>query len=220
MNSMFEGCSSLTAVPLFDTSHVNYMASTFRDCSAVASGALALYTQASTQTNPPTSHYKTFAYCGSDTVTGRADLDAIPTDWGGNRRLWQNDYFIELTSSSADDMHFCYLVFNGMRNTSISSGQYTNDNTTWTQLTSADLSTLNTYSGPDWYANAMTAQFYFSANGDPVPSCYFYSGDSSTVPSMSITATLYGKRIGESTWTSITSKSYTQSNGYRVYLLS
>ena len=45
------------------------------------SRALALYQQASTQSNPPPSHSSTFYKCGIDTVTGAAELAQIHADW-------------------------------------------------------------------------------------------------------------------------------------------
>lgn len=83
MSAMFAGCSSLTAIPLFNTSSATNMNVMFDDCVAVESGALALYTQASTQANPPTSHAYTFQNCGTNTVTGAAELSQIPSSWGG-----------------------------------------------------------------------------------------------------------------------------------------
>lgn len=82
MNYMFSYCESLTSVPLFDTSNVIDMESMFEECTNVQSGALALYQQASTQANVP-SHDYTFYNCGSNTVTGAAELAQIPDDWGG-----------------------------------------------------------------------------------------------------------------------------------------
>ena len=81
MDEMFRYCSSLTTVPLFDTSKVTNMNKMFYSCTAVESGALALYQQASTQTNPPTSHSQTFYNCGSNTQTGAAELAQIPSSW-------------------------------------------------------------------------------------------------------------------------------------------
>ena len=104
MNDMFRDCTSLTNVPLFDTSNVTTMGDmfrntsltnvplfntsnvtnmnyTFRDCINVQSGALALYQQASTQTNPPSTHTGTFKNCGSNTTTGAAELAQIPKSW-------------------------------------------------------------------------------------------------------------------------------------------
>ena len=83
MNGMFYGCSSLQSVPLFDTSSVTNMNGTFDGCTDCATGALALYTQASTQANPPTNHSNCFTNCGRDTTTGAAELAQIPTSWGG-----------------------------------------------------------------------------------------------------------------------------------------
>lgn len=81
MDDMFSRCTSLTTVPLFDTSNVKSMNWMFYGCTNVQSGALALYQQASTQANPPSSHNGTFRNCGSNTQTGSAELAQIPADW-------------------------------------------------------------------------------------------------------------------------------------------
>jgi surface protein len=81
MQDMFRVCSALTSIPLFNTANVTNMSSMFDGCINVQSGALALYQQASTQANPPTSHYYTFYGCGSNTQTGAAELAQIPSDW-------------------------------------------------------------------------------------------------------------------------------------------
>lgn len=81
MEWMFCNCTSLTTVPLFDTSNVTNMECMFFGCTNVESGALALYQQASTQSNPPTNHPHTFHYCGYNTPTGRAELAQIPSNW-------------------------------------------------------------------------------------------------------------------------------------------
>ena len=83
MSSMLSGCTLLTSIPLFDTGSVMAMNQTFYNCKAVESGALALYTQASTQATPPSSYMSCFTNCGSDTTTGAAELSQIPTSWGG-----------------------------------------------------------------------------------------------------------------------------------------
>lgn len=83
MESMFEGCTALKHVPLFDTSSVEDMFNTFNGCVNVESGALSLYQQASSNPNI-TSHFRTFYNCGSNTVTGAAELAQIPYSWGGN----------------------------------------------------------------------------------------------------------------------------------------
>lgn len=81
MEEMFRYCRSLTTIPLFDTSRVNSVNYMFQECTNVESGALALYNQMSTQADPPHSHNQTFRNCGSDTVTGAAELAQIPSDW-------------------------------------------------------------------------------------------------------------------------------------------
>jgi surface protein len=78
---MFQYCTSLTSIPLFNTSSVTNMSSMFDGCTNVQSGALALYQQASTQTTPPSTHDQTFQNCGSSTTTGAAELAQIPSDW-------------------------------------------------------------------------------------------------------------------------------------------
>lgn len=85
MHWMFAGCTSLNSVPLLDTSNVTDMGGTFGQCWSVQSGALALYQQASSQTNPPTNHNGTFGNCGRDTQTGSAELAQIPQSWGGTK---------------------------------------------------------------------------------------------------------------------------------------
>lgn len=80
MNQMFSNCAALQSIPLFDTSKVTNMSYMFRYCYKVESGALALYQQASTQTNVP-SHSLCFNECGKNTQTGAAELAQIPSDW-------------------------------------------------------------------------------------------------------------------------------------------
>lgn len=81
MEDMCGYCKELTAVPLFNTSKVTNMSYAFEICYKVQTGALALYRQASTQSNPPTNHKSTFAACGRDTTTGAAELAQIPASW-------------------------------------------------------------------------------------------------------------------------------------------
>lgn len=82
---MFMGCIALTSIPLFDTSSATNMNEAFYSCINVTAGALALYQRASTQSTPPSSHTDTFYNCGTNTTTGAAELDQIPTTWGGNK---------------------------------------------------------------------------------------------------------------------------------------
>lgn len=81
MDSMFLNCTALKAIPLFNTANVTDMDAMCLNCTSVETGALALYQQASTQTTPPSSHASTFQDCGSNTTTGAAELLQIPNDW-------------------------------------------------------------------------------------------------------------------------------------------
>ena len=74
---------ALTAIPLLDTSSMQNVSYMFKFQHEVTGGALALYNQMSTQSNPPSSHTGTFSSCGSSTESGQNDLDHIPTSWGG-----------------------------------------------------------------------------------------------------------------------------------------
>lgn len=80
---MLGGCTALRAVPLFSTASAKNVGYMLDGCVNVESGALALYTQMSTQTTPPTSHTNTFLNCGSQSVTGAQELAQIPSSWGG-----------------------------------------------------------------------------------------------------------------------------------------
>ena len=83
MFESFTSCTALTSIPLFDTSSLTDVREIFADCYNVQSGALALYQQMSTQANPPSTHLEAFYRCGSNTVTGAAELAQIPSSWGG-----------------------------------------------------------------------------------------------------------------------------------------
>lgn len=78
---MFSNCDRLESIPLYDTSSIWNMDGMFYNCLGVKSGALALYQQASSQTNPPSSHTQTFYQCGKNTTTGAAELAQIPSGW-------------------------------------------------------------------------------------------------------------------------------------------
>lgn len=79
----FALCTSLSSIGSLATgnaTNVQYMFSFARN---VAGGALALYTQMSTQFIPPATHDDCFNACGSNTPTGSQELAQIPTSWGG-----------------------------------------------------------------------------------------------------------------------------------------
>lgn len=83
MAGMCYDCTSLTSIPLFDTTSVSDVSGMFMSCTNVESGALALYQQMSGQTNPPSSYSACFFECGDNTTTGAAERAQIPSSWGG-----------------------------------------------------------------------------------------------------------------------------------------
>lgn len=81
--SMCNNCRSIRSVPLLDTSSCLWMQDMFRDCINVETGAYNLYAQVSTQSRVPAYHDDAFTNCGSNTVSGAAELALIPSSWGG-----------------------------------------------------------------------------------------------------------------------------------------
>lgn len=79
-DTMFVNCTTLVEILGANTSGITSMNYMFYKCTAVESGALTLYQQVSSQSNPP-QHIMTFYDCGAGTVTGRAELEQIPSDW-------------------------------------------------------------------------------------------------------------------------------------------
>lgn len=82
-STAFNNCWGFKAVPLLDTGKMSNVNSMFYQCFNVEEGALALYTQMSSQTTPPSNHSSAFYLCGRDTTTGAAELAQIPASWGG-----------------------------------------------------------------------------------------------------------------------------------------
>jgi hypothetical protein len=81
MDYLCSNCEYLESIPLLNTSSVEDISGAFWNCVNVQSGALALYQQASSQATPPRFHGETFRNCGSNTVTGQAELAQIPSNW-------------------------------------------------------------------------------------------------------------------------------------------
>lgn len=95
--NMFTNCTSLKHVPQYDMTGCNATIggcrSMFYGCTGVEDGALALYDRMLVQTGgyPPytgstvTAHSRNdmFKNCGANTASGLAELQQIPTSWGG-----------------------------------------------------------------------------------------------------------------------------------------
>jgi len=83
MTGMCQLCSSLRHIPLFNSESVRDIREAFAYCENVESGALALYQQLSNQATPPPQFNMAFYNCGINTPTGLAELQQIPSSWGG-----------------------------------------------------------------------------------------------------------------------------------------
>lgn len=82
-HSCFRNCTGLKKIPLIDTQKASNVSLMFDGCVNIEEGALALYTQMSTQVTPPSATTSCFRNCGSNTSTGAAELAQIPESWGG-----------------------------------------------------------------------------------------------------------------------------------------
>lgn len=77
-------CDSITEVPLYDMPAVTNVWYMFGFCENVESGALALYESLSSHITPTEEHGNhCFDRCGYGTASGYAELEQIPTSWGG-----------------------------------------------------------------------------------------------------------------------------------------
>jgi len=78
-------CSSLTAIPqcMYSLTSVTDVTYILDGCVNIASGILDFYNFLSTKQVTVTDHDYAFRNCGSNTVTGAAELAMIPQSWGG-----------------------------------------------------------------------------------------------------------------------------------------
>lgn len=90
LSYMFNGCTGLTAMPTITLgqSALENVGSMFKGCTNIESGILDMYTMLSSKTYPAPTQYggpydECFTDCGSNTVTGAAELAQIPSSWGG-----------------------------------------------------------------------------------------------------------------------------------------
>lgn len=81
---MFNECTSLTQVPLFNTDGVTDARQMFKECTHMwSSHVLAWYQQLSSQRVPPAQHSDCFTNAGISQSGGAAVLAQIPASWGG-----------------------------------------------------------------------------------------------------------------------------------------
>lgn len=85
MDRTFSGCDALTEFVTIQTPDtMSTVGGCFQGCTGLVAGALDQYTYWSTYNPYISNHSGTFTDAGANTVTGLAELDQIPTGWGGN----------------------------------------------------------------------------------------------------------------------------------------
>lgn len=191
---MFKSCGSLTSVRLYDTSSAVNVTSMFDATLLVASGALALYTQMSSQTVPPVDHADCFKNCGSNTTAGRADLAQIPQDWGGTAvpvlHFDSVNVHYTVNPSDADKQFYLGNFKLGGSNVTANSGFYTD---TWGggNIAAATLSTLSSGSSTTIQCRTAVVNLAITDNTQQLTSTFDYwittqSGYSVTVKTYAV----------------------------------
>ena len=85
MDRTFSECDALTEFVTIQTPDtMSAVGGCFQGCTGLVTGALDQYTYWSTYNPCISNHSGTFTDAGANTVTGLAELDQIPTGWGGN----------------------------------------------------------------------------------------------------------------------------------------
>ena len=210
INGMYQNCSSLTVVPQMNIPSGISVLTLYHGTTSVESGALSLYNSIKnnyTGMSSLTVHY-CFKDCGRNTVSGQADLAQIPAVWGGDLRAWQDDFYIDLRCSSSKAIEVSTFMDDNY--ISFSSGYYyTNSSYNTASLSSSELNTLNTQTVLKKTCCGYKL-YYTRAGKDPYRLAFYGSKNTSGVTSASCTITLYGKRVGESSWTAVMTNYYTQ----------
>ena len=224
--SMFSMCSSLTSVPYVNIASATHACLMFANCPSVQSGALSLYQQLSSHSWPAntSSHnvgcIRTFENCGMNTVSGLAELNQIPSNYGGNLRSYGDNYRLEITTSPQNYIVIAKLYYDRgySRTNAITGGSYISSSTgTWANLSSSAINDLNNSIALRIYTTGLRVELTYDA--DPWE-FGFQCGLSSTssVPSAACTATLYGTSVSTGTEIGFMTASYTQSKNLYVPL--
>lgn len=197
----------------------------FEDCTSVQSGALSFYQQLSSHSWPAytSSHnvgcVRTFGNCGMNTVSGLAELNQIPSNYGGNLRSYGNTYYIEVIPTALNTVAFSKLWYDRgfSRPNAITGGSYFRSSTgAWENLSSSNISSLNSGNTLKIYTTDLRVEFTYDADPAEIG---FYSGyNSSSVASQACTATLYGTSVSTGNTVAIASASYTQANNLYIPL--
>ena len=81
---MFANCTGLTSIVPIRNPDIEHVGGMFQGCVNMETGALDQYDWFNTYGVNINNHSSTFYNCGSNTVSGLAELDQIPVGWGGN----------------------------------------------------------------------------------------------------------------------------------------
>lgn len=195
--NMFEDCTALTEIPAFNLANVAYSSRMFHNCSSVTSGTLAAYQQLAAD---PEAAHDTFTFYGAGPAS---DLAQIPESWGGTQREWQNDYYIEIIPTTLNrNVAFGKFYTNGSRQ-SVTSAQIKDGS--WISVSSSTVNSLNNNSN-FVYVDAMDGfRAYFTKAADLTSLQYSSSGGT-----VGVNITVYGKRTGSSSWSTVATTSSTQ----------
>ena len=111
---MFANCTGLTSIVPIRNPYIEHVGGMFQGCVNMETGALDQYDWFNTYGTNINNHSSTFYNCGSNTVSGLAELDQIPVGWGGNLVpastlmsstvvTWKNRYDTWKITSNAPD---------------------------------------------------------------------------------------------------------------------
>jgi surface protein len=97
LTKSFYNCHEITTIPSMTLTSVENVDQMFENCEKVSSGSLSMYNYMLTVSGIA-SHNNTFKNCGINTVSGYAELEQIPQDWGGLQEAvyegdWVGSYF-------------------------------------------------------------------------------------------------------------------------------
>lgn len=85
MDRMFANCTSLASIVTIQTPNTLLnVGGTFSGCTEMTGGTLGQYNYWHTYNTNISNHSGTFTNAGENTASGLAELDQIPTGWGGN----------------------------------------------------------------------------------------------------------------------------------------